>query len=175
MKRWRSPMLALIVLAVGLTAPSARAQQDSRLSVTVAFGAGLNTTGADNHHVLPFDIRVQTGGVVNFAVAGLHQIYVYLPGKTQDDVVVPDTGTFINDNDQLYYGGINPTGTPPAGFSNTQNRVESVSFSVPGTYLVICNIRGHFLNGMYAFITVEDPESTDHHDLRSGSAHVHKG
>ena len=162
MKCWRSSMVALTVLAVGLAAPSVRAHDDhhenSRLSVTVAFGAGLNTTGAANHHVVPMNIRIQTGGVVNFAVAGLHQISVYLPGKAPEDVVVPDTGLFIDDPDQLYYGGINPTGTPPAGISNAQNRVESVSFSDPGTYLVICNIRTHFINGMYAFVTVEDPE-----------------
>ncbi len=164
MKRWRPPILVVTLLAVGLTAPSVRAQEheherdNSQLSVTVAFGAGLNTTGAANHHVLPPDIRVQTGGVVNFAVAGFHQIFVYLPGKTPDDVLVPDTGQFINDTDQLYYRGIDPSGPPPPGFSNTQNRMESVAFLEPGTYLVICNVRTHFLNGMFAFVKVEDPD-----------------
>jgi plastocyanin len=167
MKGWRSSMVGLTVLAVGLSAPAVRAHEDgherhheehSRLSVTVAFGAGLNTTGAANHHVVPPTIRIQTGGVVNFAVAGSHQIFVYLPGKAPEDVVVPDTGTFIDDTDQLYYGGINPIGAPPPGISNAQNRVESVFFSDAGTYLVICNIRSHFLNGMIAFVTVEDPE-----------------
>ena len=164
MKLWKSSMLALTVLAVGLTAPSVRAHEDnhSRLSVTVSFGVGLNTTGAANHHVLPQEIRVETGGVVNFVVAGLHQIFVYLPGKTPDDVVVPDSGQFIDDTDRLYYGGINPNGTPPPGFSNSQNRVESVAFPDPGTYLVICNIRAHFLNGMYAFVKVEDPDKKAH-------------
>ena len=158
MKLWRSSMLALTFLAVGLTAPSAGAKEGdrSRLSVTVSFGAGRNTTGMANHQILPPDIRVQTGGVVNFDVAGFHQIFVYLPGKTPDDVVVPDTGQFIDDTDQLYYEGINPSGEPPPGFSNTQNRVESVAFPDPGTYLVICNVRTHFLNRMYAFVTVED-------------------
>jgi plastocyanin len=173
MKRCKPSMLALTVLSVGLMAPSMKAHADNPahehgrehennrapLSVTVAFGAGLNTSGAANHHVVPPTVRIQTGGVVNFAVAGSHQIFVYLPGKTPDQVMVPDSGQFIDDMDQLFYGGINPNGTPPPGVSNSQNRVESVSFSDPGIYLVICNIRSHFLNGMWAFVTVEDPET----------------
>lgn len=84
-----------------------------------------------------------------------------------------------------------PPGTPatpvivaPPGVSdarsNAANRVESVSFPVqdgihpvtgatlsqraePGTYLVICNIRQHFLDGMFGFIKVKDkqPEGQD--------------
>ena len=77
-----------------------------------------------------------------------------------------------------------PVIVPPPGVSdarsNAANRVESVSFPVsdginpvtgvklsdraePGTYLVICNIRQHFLDGMFGFITVKDkqPEGQD--------------
>ena len=52
---------------------------------------------------------------------------------------------------QLSYG---TGGNFRAEYANASNRVESVSFAEPGTYLVICNIRGHFLDGMYAFIHV---------------------
>jgi hypothetical protein len=38
--------------------------------------------------------------------------------------------------------------------SNASNRVESVYFAEPGTYLVICNVTNHFLDGMYAFVKV---------------------
>jgi plastocyanin len=34
------------------------------------------------------------------------------------------------------------------------NRVESVTFPEPGVYLVICNIRTHFTDGMYAYVKV---------------------
>ena len=40
--------------------------------------------------------------------------------------------------------------------------MESVAFLEPGTYLVICNVRPHFLNGMYAYVVVtkgNDPNS----------------
>ena len=53
--------------------------------------------------------------------------------------------------------------------SNAPNRLESVSFPAsegvvagtvvsakaePGVYLVICNVRGHFLDGMFGFVRV---------------------
>lgn len=41
---------------------------------------------------------------------------------------------------------------------NGSNRQESVSFSEPGTYLVICNVRQHFLDGMFAFVEVVPPD-----------------
>jgi hypothetical protein len=96
---------------------------------------------------------------VNFAVAGFHQISIYLPGTTPESILVPATGVFINDSLNLYYQGIVPAGGPlgtpvTVNPSNASNRVESVSFSEPGTYLVICNVRTHFLDGMYAFVKV---------------------
>lgn len=35
-----------------------------------------------------------------------------------------------------------------------QDRTESVNFPNPGTYLVICGVRGHFPDGMFGFVTV---------------------
>lgn len=137
--------------------------RDDKLSVTVAFGAGLNTATPNNpanHHVLPATIEVKVGGVVNFVVAGFHHIVVYMPGVRAEDILVPPSGTYVNDFVNLYYNGILPAGGPPPGNaatvnpSNALNRVESVSFNEPGTYLVICNVRGHFLDGMYAYVKV---------------------
>jgi hypothetical protein len=95
--------------------------------VTVAFGAGLNTTGAANHHVLPRTIEVRKGGVVNFVVAGFHQIFVYVPGIKPEEVIAnapawpPPPGPvspsvlFVNyglpadpANPKLFYVGLNP-------------------------------------------------------------------
>ena len=79
------------------------------------------------------------------------------PGpEVPKDIAVPPSGTFINDLDGLFFQGLSPAGPPPTGFSNTQNRVESVSFPEKGMYLVICNVRTHFLNGMFAFVKVDD-------------------
>lgn len=172
MKQRTSWMICVMAaLAISSTARSAEADQDSKkkLSVTVSFGAGLNTAqpgNAANHHVLPKTINVKTGGVVNFVVSGFHQVYVYRPGTEPENIVVPPAGLFINDFNNLYYLGINPGPNPPpsplppgvppipANASNAPNRVESVSFNEPGTYLVICNVRPHFLDGMIAFVRV---------------------
>ena len=101
------------------------------------------------------------------------------PGTKPEDIIVPATGTFINDaTHPRFYLGINPAGGPlntPATpivpsdtRSNAQNRVESVGFPAsvgtgtppsekaePGVYLVICNVRQHFVNGMFGFVEVK--------------------
>jgi plastocyanin len=161
MKRFTFSMWQLFVaLALLCAAPVAFADDDGKMSVTVAFGAGLNTAqpgNAANHRILPGTIKVKRGGVVNFVVGGFHQIVVYQPGTRAEDIVVPAAGPFINDaTHPILYTGLAPVGAAPAGFSNAQNRVESVSFAERGTYLVICNVRGHFLDGMYAVVKVDD-------------------
>ena len=176
MKRWTLSIMGVVTLVgIGLTASSARADHDDRLSVSVAFGRGLNTVqppgnplAAVNHVVLPNKIKVKQGGVVHFLVAGFHQVVVYHPGTKHDDIVVPPPGTtFINfDPDNQFYPGINPAGGPlntpgTTNPSNAMNRVESVAFTEPGTYLVICNIRGHFLDGMFAVVKVKEDKDDD--------------
>jgi len=65
--------------------------------------------------------------------------------------------------------------------SNAQNRLESVGFpakegknrttgvilspkAAPGRYLVICNVRGHFCDGMVATVRVKEVEDDDDDD-----------
>jgi plastocyanin len=161
--------LSLIALfVVALPAAIVQAQSgNSRLSVTVSFGAGLNTATPPglpaNHHILPKTIDVNVGGVVNFVVAGFHQIVVYQPGIEAGDIVPPafPPNLFMNYNlGTAYYVGINPrnanTALPPAPATvdNGDNRTESVSFSAPGVYLVLCNVTPHFTDGMWGYIRV---------------------
>ena len=95
---------------------------------------------------------------------------MYNPGTEPEDIMVPAGGPFINDPVNQFYLGLNPAGGPlgtaptPGGgdnHSNARNRVESVSFPVPGTYLVICNVRGHFNDGMFAFTEVKGGDDDD--------------
>lgn len=153
----------VVMLLIGVSASAAWADDDDnnrRQSVLVSFGRGLNTAQLANHAILPDEIRVKQGGVVNFAVAGFHQIFVYKPGTEAEDIVVPPSGPFLNFNlGDLYYQGLVPAnaglGLPVTmDPSNARNRLESVSFDKPGTYLVVCNIRTHFLDGMFAMIKV---------------------
>lgn len=121
---------------------------DAKQVVTVAFGAGLNTTGAANHHVLPRTIEVKKGGVVNFVVAGFHQIFVYVPGIKPEEVLentppfgppaIPVTpqNLFINYglpldpvNPKLFYVGINPgiIPTPPPPMAPIPNPLQMLN------------------------------------------------
>jgi len=180
-----SKVCVAILFCSGLTASLAMADEDERLSVSVAFGRRLNTAQVGNvvnHVMLPDDNKVNQGGVVHFLVAGFHQVVVYKPGTKREDIVVPAAGTFINDLTNQFYLGINPAGGPgntqatPANpiatgsdtRSNAQNRVESVGFPAsvgtgtppsakaePGVYLVICNVRQHFIDGMFGFVEVK--------------------
>ena len=168
-----SKICLMAVLAIVPLTSSASAQSDgnSRMSVTVSFGAGLNTAvgiNPANHHILPTTIEIKKAGVVNFVVAGFHQIFIYLPGTRPEDII-PNfpANLFINEFNNLYYAGINPAGanpippptatTPPAAtVFNGRNRTESVSFPEPGTYLVICNVAPHFIDGMWAWVKVSN-------------------
>jgi hypothetical protein len=184
---------ALLAASATLLAPASRADdkhQDRHHShrddkaadsyVGAAFGRGLNTAqpgNAVNHAILPKWIEVSAGGVVNFGVAGFHDIVIFKPGVRRVDLdpFIPATGTFIFPpdpavpvppelaelGDRLYYRGINPAGGPPPGNpataepSNASNRGEAVAFLEPGLYLVICNVRPHLLDGMYAYVRVK--------------------
>jgi hypothetical protein len=157
----------LTMISLGLTTPSTRADASVLRQVTVTFGAGLNTAQPGNHinhEIIPDHIILKSEGVVNFLVSGFHQIFVYNPGTDVEDVraAIPDPlpeppPTFINYLENLMYQGIAPAGGPPPdtlNSSNASNRLESVYFAEPGTYLVICNVTGHFLDGMYAYVKV---------------------
>jgi len=58
----------------------------------------------------------------------------------------------------LFYSGLNSLAPPPvppfAPVSVDQNRVEAITFSKPGRYLVICAVLPHFNDGMIAWIEV---------------------
>jgi hypothetical protein len=135
-----------------------------------------------NHHIVPQEFKVRitraknlagdvlvVPAVVNFIVAGFHWPWVYKPDVTLEEVVAripnPPTGPFVNyevnalGENRVFAKGVNP-GNPPTfadrseNPSGVQNRTDSIAFSAPGRYLVICNVRGHFIDGMYAWINV---------------------
>jgi plastocyanin len=155
-----------------------------QFQATASFGRGLNTAqpgNAVNHAVLPKEIRIKAGGVVDFAVAGFHDVVVFKPGFTLRDLIqagggqypstppafvipadpttpLPVAIAFLADN--LHYRGINPAGGPLATAVtgnpvNGSNRTEPVAFLERGTYLVICNVRAHLLDGMHAYVKVD--------------------
>jgi plastocyanin len=164
---------------------SSAAVADENHAASAVFGGGLNTSVPPgqpvNHVVVPTDIRIKAGGVVDFTVAGFHDIVIFNPGFTLQDlidvgggggvpmtppvyVIPPDPATplplaLAALEGKIYYRGINPAGGPSAtpataNPSNSVNRGEVVFFRDKGTYLVICNVRPHLLDGMIAYVRV---------------------
>ena len=154
---------AVCTFSFAVAASAVHAADDNKLSIPVAFGRGLNIAAnlPENQIMIPDTVRLKQNGVVHFLVAGFHEIAIYNPGKTADDVAVRAGETFINDATNRFYKGIVPAGGPPPALpvttdpSNARNRVESVAFLEKGTYLVICNIRTHFNNGMFGYVEVK--------------------
>lgn len=175
----------ITAISFGAATFNASADDDSNKQYNVwsSFGRGLNTAqpgNAANHVIFPKEIKVKTGGVVNFAVAGFHDIVIFKPGFNLEDLkdvgggqfpVTPPIFVIPADpaaplpvplaalNDKIYYRGINPAGGPlgtaaVGNPANGSNRMEPIAFLEKGTYLVICNIRGHLLDGMYGYVKV---------------------
>lgn len=180
----RSVLLAAIALASWPVLADDGDSDHKRSQATATFGRGLNTAQPGNpvnHVVLPRKIKIKAGGVVDFAVAGFHDVVIFKPGFTLAHlvqagggqypltppifVIPPDPGASLPAAiaflvDSIYYRGINPAGGPLATAvagnpANGSNRSEPVAFLEPGTYLVVCNIRPHLIDGMYAFVEVD--------------------
>lgn len=184
MKSMRASAIVISVLALGLSGPTVKAKDKVPGSITVAFGAGLNTAqpgNTPNHHIIPQEFKVRitkakkldgtvvfVPATVNFIVSGFHWPWVYNSGVGLAEVKanIPAAGTFVNYDVNVFAKGVNP-GTPPTfadaniNPSGVMNRTDSFGFSLPGKYLVICNVRGHFIDGMYAWIRVVDDEDDD--------------
>jgi plastocyanin len=142
-------------------------------SATVSFGGWMTTPPLDrfpnqnpiaaNHHALtPKTVKIKAGGTVNFIIGGFHHVLVYDDGTQPSDINVNLTISptnqpgppLINDPNRRIYRGLDPS-------TQSQDRVEVVVFDRPGTYLVICGVRPHFVNdGMYGFVKVM-PKKTD--------------
>jgi plastocyanin len=171
MRRSTLSIICLVaMLFFGLVAPLAMADDRGPANATVSFGAWQTdppldrfpnfSSGARNQHQLfPQEVTIKAGGAVNFIASGLHQLIVYGAGTQPGDIDVndliestgpqpPDPVELINDETNRIYRGPDPSQYP-------RDRVEAVFFPNPGTYLVICGVRDHFVeDGMFGFVTV---------------------
>jgi hypothetical protein len=163
------------VLSLGLM-PSSTLAADEGPTATVSFGLwetdppldrffGDPAQGAGNHHELipntatinisPTDVN---DGGVNFIISGNHVVTVYddgtQPEQINPNLLVPGittAGGVIDDPTNRIYRGSNQTAATGA-----RDRVEVVHFAKPGTYLVICAVRNHFVNDqMYGYVVVK--------------------
>jgi plastocyanin len=189
MRDLRASAVVASVLALSLASPTVKAKDKPQGSITVAFGAGLNTAqpgNTPNHHIIPQEFTVKitkakkldgtvvfVPATVNFIVSGFHWPWVYNNGVSVAEIKTfteAHPGLLVNyevvtaSGSNVFAKGVNP-GTPPTfadrgalATSGDMNRTDSFGFSLPGRYLVICNVRGHFIDGMYAWINVVEAD-----------------
>jgi len=123
----------------------------------------------NGHQMGPFQVIIRASGTVNFIIEGNHQVVVYDDGIQPRDinpdlVLPPPLNTLIDDPRGRIYRGLSPAAVPANFFgpgvpaaaipAAPPDRIEVVNFPRPGTYLVICSVRTHFLGGMYGFVMV---------------------
>jgi plastocyanin len=123
----------------------------------------------NGHVIIPNQVTIRAGGMVNFIVGGNHQIVIYDDGTQPRDintnlVLPPPLNTLLDDPNGRVYRGTSPVSVPANFFGPNlpaaaipaalPDRIEAVSFPKPGAYLVICGVRTHFLGGMYGFVIV---------------------
>ena len=165
------------------TKTEARAQQQYMFSppaATATFGffpvdstvdrmQVANPGNRNGHQMGPLQVTIRAGGMVNFIIDGNHQVVVYDDGIqprniNADLVLPPPLNTLIDDPNGRIYRGLSPAGVPANFFgpglpaaaiaAPPQDRIETVSFPKPGTYLVICSVRAHFVGGMFGYVIV---------------------
>lgn len=172
--------LAMMVLLAAVMLTSAPAWTKNPENALVNFGVP-GTSGALNHMIVPNDVTISSGGIVNFAIvsgvgpgatggAGLHQVTVYrVADGTKLSVIAaqiaPPTYSIVDKNGALVLqvtAGSPRVNSDPTGLrlfieaaADTTPRTVGVYFPNPGTYLVICNVTAHLNDGMIAIVTVK--------------------
>ncbi len=160
-----------VTSATSSGAAVAGAMASTPRSATVQFGlenvgsgfppaSGHDRSGHANDTLVPGTVVIDKGGTVTFNLVGIHQIAIYEPGKTPDDVVTaptvampagcPPLPPFRIDDPagRIAINGSNPTGCGPRTYTHT--------FDAPGRYLVICEVLPHFDIKMYGWVIVRD-------------------
>lgn len=139
-------------------------------TATVAFGAWPASAAApldrmttpdapvapNVHALTPNVVTIKAGGLVQYLIAGFHQIAVYGPDVRPSDIdtsvllpipgAPPEVGLIDDPTNRLYRG--------PSPLTLPQDRVEVVQFDKKGLYLVICAVSVHFADRMYGWVKV---------------------
>ena len=146
------------ILALALPAGSAAAPPDT---ATVRFGnpevgspfspqSGHDRSSNAKDNLVPRTVVISHGGQVTFDINGFHQVAIYQAGTRPEDITVPPSGLFVNDPSGRI--ALGPRNVPP---STTAWTAPAGTFSTPGRYLVICNVRPHFAeSNMYGWVIV---------------------
>jgi hypothetical protein len=158
------PAILAALLTLGIAVGVAMAGPPS--SATARFGNPTAAGGSNclqgescknaQDNMIPRTVVISDEGTVTFEVARTHHVVVYPPGTSRDAIGPAGPGAFMNDTTPAPYANqygfptpfANPGAIPAANFT--------VTFTEPGKYLVVCNVRGHFQDfGMYGWVDVK--------------------
>jgi hypothetical protein len=147
-----------------------------RLLADPAMGVGVNDV------LVPDKVTIKEGDAVNFIIGGGHVLTIYDDGtkpKDIDSAIEPNCAVPLPTSGiTIPCSPVNAAGQPQAGgiLSDSNGRiyrgaflnivarrdgVEVVQFAKPGTYLVICARKSHFIDSMtgefqmFGFVKVE--------------------
>jgi hypothetical protein len=129
-----------------------------RLNGDPAQGRGVNDV------LIPDRVIIKEGGAVNFVIGGGHVLAIYDDGTKPEEINTTNietnpgcpannpmaAGGVLSDSNKRIYRG--PCFSTAFGAAPTDTRitrrdgVEVVQFSEPGTYLVICARKNHFVD-----------------------------
>jgi len=138
-----------------------------RLVADPGMGRGVNDI------IIPQKVTIKEGDAVNFVIGGGHVLSIYDDGTKPEDIDTTVTepaercpttaGGVINDPDKRIYRGpcfSTNFGTTPSTIITRRDGVEVVQFTKPGTFLVICSRKNHFIDQdtqqfkMFGFVKV---------------------
>jgi hypothetical protein len=178
-----STISILTFCGIGLIASLAMAIDGPLANATVSFGewrtdfsppldrivADPAAGAGNNHELIPQIATIKDGGSVNFIISGGHVVAIYDDGTQPEDINTTNietnpgcpannptqAGGVLSDPINRIYRGPCHTSTPFTTTAPRRDGVEVVKFSKPGTYLVICARKNHFVDdGMFGFVRV---------------------
>ena len=115
-----------------------------------ATGHDHSSHARDN--LVPRTVVIARGGSVTYQVRGFHQVAIYRPGTEPEDITVPASGLINDPNGRVALG---PPPPPPPNRALDWTTPPN-TFAERGRYLVICNVRSHFVEyEMYGWVIVQ--------------------
>lgn len=125
--------------------------------------SGHDMSGHGRDGITPRTVVIEVGGTVDYTVYPFHQVAIYAPGTTPEDIElspetledvtvecipVPLEDFRINDPENRVALG------PPQSCAEYEWTTPAGTFDTPGRYLVICTTTPHFQVGMYGWVIV---------------------
>jgi uncharacterized cupredoxin-like copper-binding protein len=142
-------ILIVVALVAGYAAFAARKGHSSPRVAVSSSGTVVNATLRE--------WRVDLGGRNN-VTPGKYTFTIHNSGKIQHELIAfklssPTESIPVDKNGDVNEDALN-NATDGPNISAGQSQTRVVDLTAPGTYIFMCNLGGHYVNGMHAIVTV---------------------